>query len=464
MVSSGIDRRAVLAGSVIALSSGGALGAGRASPAEVPARGMPATAAGLDPASVQDQSERFQAAVDQAAARRVPLVLPAGRYLVGNIQLRPGTRIVAAAASTVLAFNGKGAFLRAVDCPDIRLDGLEIDGGFLPLGPGGTAALVMLSRCANARLSDVAIRNSGGSGLKLEVVGGAIEGCRISAVKDAAIFSVDGAGLSVSRNEISGCQNNGILIWRSTHGTDATRVSDNSISSIAAAAGGTGQNGNGINIYRAAGVMVAGNRMADCAYSAIRANEASNVQITANQAQRIGEVAIYAEAADERAGAAGFEGAVIANNLVDTAAAGIVVTNFNNGGRLATVQGNLVRNLFRREQEPQDKRGEGIAVEADAVVANNVIEDAATAGIMIGWGRHMREVVASGNLVRRARIGIAVSGSAGAGRCILANNLVSGSTDGAIRVMDHARPMGGDLLKGGISPAHLQLSGNLATD
>ena len=44
------------------------------------------------------------------------------------------------------------------------------------------------------------------------------------------------------------------------------------------------------------------------------------------------------------------------------AATGIEVTNFNDGGRLATVQGNVIRELFRREAEPIDKRGVGIAV------------------------------------------------------------------------------------------------------
>ena len=40
---------------------------------------------------------------------------------------------------------------------------------------------------------------------------------------------------------------------------------------------------------------------------------------------------------------------MIANNLVDKAATGVSVTNFNEGGRLAVVQGNLIRNLFLRK-------------------------------------------------------------------------------------------------------------------
>lgn len=464
MTTIALDRRAALAGALTIVAGGSASAADKPLVADVVAKGMPAAAVGLDPGASTDQSEKFQAAIDQAAARRVPLVLPSGRYLVGNIKLRRGTRIVAPGPDTVLLYNGRGDLLSAADAADIRLEGFAVDGGFLGLGGKGAAdGLVALVRCANARLVDLDVRNSVANGIRLDGVSGRVERCAVATVKGAAIFSNDGAGLVIAANTISGCQDNGVLVWRSAHGEDTTRVADNIISHIAAASGGTGQNGNGINIYRAAGVMVSGNRITDCAYSAIRANEASNVQMTGNHVARIGEVALYAEAADERAGAAGFEGALIANNIIDTAAAGIVVTNFNNGGRLATVQGNMVRNLFRREHEPQDKRGEGIAVEADAVVANNVVENAPMAGIMIGWGRHMREVVATGNLIRKSRIGIAVSGAAGAGQCIVANNLISGASDGAIRAMDHARAVGGDIARGEKAPAHVQAAGNVAT-
>ena len=130
----------------------------------------------------------------------------------------------------------------------------------------------------------------------------------------------------------------------------------------------------------------------------------------------------------------GFEGALIANNLVDTAATGISVTNFNDGGRLAVVQGNLVRNLFRREHEPVDKRGHGITVEADTALSGNVIESAPSAGIVIGWGTYMREVVATANLVRARRRHPRLGH--GRRRVPARNNMISGATDGAIRAMD----------------------------
>jgi uncharacterized secreted repeat protein (TIGR03808 family) len=222
---------------------------------------------------------------------------------------------------------------------------------------------------------------------------------------------------------------------------------------VRADGGGSGQNGNGVNVFRAGSVLVSGNRITDCAFSAVRGNAASAIQIIGNSCSRLGEVAIYAEF--------GFEGALIANNLVDTAATGITVTNFNNGGRLAVVQGNLVRNLFRREHEPVDKRGHGITAEADTALTGNVVESAPTAGIVIGWQHWMREVVATSNLVRASRVGILVSNDPGAGACLLSNNMVSGATDGAIRAMDgNGDPTGPELTHGG--DGKLTVVGNLS--
>jgi uncharacterized secreted repeat protein (TIGR03808 family) len=139
-------------------------------------------------------------------------------------------------------------------------------------------------------------------------------------------------------------------------------------------------------------------------------------------------VALYAEF--------GFEWAVIANNLVDGAAAAISVNNLNVCGRLAVVHGYLVRNLERREFEQVDKRGERIAVEADASVIGNIVENAPTAGILIGWGRYMGDVIVSGNLIRDAGVGISISSDTAAGASLVTGNMISGPRDGAIRAMD----------------------------
>jgi uncharacterized secreted repeat protein (TIGR03808 family) len=221
-------------------------------------------------------------------------------------------------------------------------------------------------------------------------------------------------------------------VWRSAVGEDGTIVASNRIERIEARSGGSGENGNAINVFRAGSVIVSGNRIVDCAYSAIRSNSGSNCQMLGNSCTGLGEVALYAEFS--------FEGAVIANNLVDKAATGIAVTNFNKGGRLAVVQGNLVRNLTMRKSA--DVRGNGVAVEADSVVSSNVIENAQGYGILAGWFNYLRDVSVTDNLIRNAHIGIGVSADTSAGTALITNNLIAGAKDGAIRAARlHDQPL-----------------------
>ncbi len=429
------DRRRFL-GAALALS----LSAGTA-PAKPRPTGSSNSAARppetLVPNSDHDQTAILQQVLDEAASRKQPLALPPGRFRIRSLTLRPGTRLVGSHGLTVLAAVGGGPLLFAEDAPDLLLEGIILDGGGFPIDDVRGLGLISLKRSHSVQLRNIAVRASALNGIALDQCGGRISGCTVTDLGRAGIFSNDATGLDISGNTITDTSNNGIQVWRSQQGEDGTTITSNRIERIAAHAGGTGQNGNGINVYRAGNVLVTGNRIADCAYTAIRGNAASNIQMVANNCQRLGEVALYAEF--------GFQGALIANNVIDTAATGISVTNFNEGGRLAVVQGNLIRNLFRREHEPEDKRGDGIAVEADAVVAGNTIEGAPTTGILIGWGRHMREVTATGNLVRHARVGIGVTGDISAGAVMITGNMISGAKDGAIRALRGIVPYGPDL-------------------
>ena len=264
---------------------------------------------------------------------------------------------------------------------------------------------------------------------------GRVANCEFGDIAQSALFSKDAAGLEISHNHVHDCGNNGILVWRTEVGEDGTIVSGNRIERIAAKDGGSGQNGNGINVFRAGSVLVTQNRIADCAFSAIRTNAGSNCQMVSNSCTRLGEVALYAEFA--------FEGAVIANNIVDTAAMGVSVTNFNEGGRLAVVQGNVIRNLFLRKTG--ETRGIGIGVEADSVVSRNVIEGAPSYGILVGWGDYLRDVSVTDNVIRKAHIGIGVSVRPAAGTALITDNLIDGTKDGAIRAMKGPTPTGPDL-------------------
>ncbi|CFX53327.1 Nitrous oxidase accessory protein [Candidatus Filomicrobium marinum] len=440
------NRRAVLA-----TSTGLAFALGATSVAARPTQAAAVddgSALKLRSGSARDQAAVLQDAIDVAYAAGRPVLLPAGRFVVGGLELRDGTRLIGAHGTTALVGANAESIISARNVSNIVIEGIRLEGS------GQVQHVVSLEDCQNIRLENLEIQGASGSALRVRACAGRIEGCMISEIGAVGIFALDSAGLEITRNTIAHCGNNGIQVWRSHAGDDSTMVSGNRISHVTARDGGDGPNGNGINVFRANNVTVANNKISDCAFSAVRGNAASNIQIVGNTCQRLGEVALYAEF--------GFEGAVISQNLVDTAATGIAVTNFNEGGRLAVVQGNLVRNLFRREHEPVDKRGEGITVEADATVTGNTIEEAATAGLAIGWGAYMRNVSATGNVIREASVGIMISADKDAGACLVSGNMISGSRNGAIRAMDHGRVIGPDLSTTTTQTGRVSIFGNLA--
>ena len=265
----------------------------------------------------------------------------------------------------------------------------------------------------NVAIENCTFVGSSRSGLALDRSSGRVFRNTFRDHDDAGIRAIESTGLSITDNAVEDCGNAGILVYRWTAGEDGTIVTGNRIRRIAAKGGGTGQNGNGINVFRAHGVTVANNSISDCAFTAVRANSANNVQITGNNCKDSGEVGIYSEFA--------FEGAIIANNIVDGAATGICVVNFDEGGRIAAVTGNIVRNLTGvgpYEHEPPGF-GIGIAIEADAAATGNVIDGAPLYGMSLGYGPYLRDVAATGNVIRNAPVGVAVTVVDGAGSAVI---------------------------------------------
>ena len=74
----------------------------------------------------------------------------------------------------------------------------------------------------------------------------------------------------------------------------------------------------------------------------------------------------------------------------------------------------------------------------------------------------MRDVAATGNVIRRSRVGISVTNANEAGACLIANNLISQASDGAIRQMVHGVVLGPDLAKEPAAGGRIALAGNLA--
>jgi uncharacterized secreted repeat protein (TIGR03808 family) len=444
-----LDRRHFLAGAV----------AGSAVLTSRPARSAPLSALGLDaqslgvrPGSPDDQSRALQRAIDRAVQSRAPLLLPPGVYRVRDLKLPTGANIVGVRSATRLVATDERSLFTAERADSVSLTGLVLDGGHLPLP--SRRGLVHLTAALGFRISDCEIIRAGGNGITAERCAGAVTQTVISDAANMALFSLDSSGLMLTGNIVRRSGNGGILVWQSERRSDGSLIADNRIEDTAARAGGSGQNGNAINVFRAGNVIVRGNHIRNAAFSAVRGNAASNIQIIGNNCTEIDEVAIYAEFA--------FQGAVIANNIVDKAGVGISVTNFNDGGRLATVHGNLIRNVAaRRPGTPQNAEGIGISVEADAVVSGNVIESAVNAGISAGWGKYLRNVAVTGNVVREAGYGIAVSVSPGAGDAVISSNIISAARRGAIVGMDHRTAVAGDLAKDATSRyPQLRIDGN----
>jgi uncharacterized secreted repeat protein (TIGR03808 family) len=435
-----LNRRAFLA----------ALGATAATPAVAAVDGTAPTGGGdlnaaelgMDPGATANQSRLLQRLLDGASESNHQIYLPAGSYAVAGIRLPPRTRLAGVPGATRLVFSGSGTMFTAERAETIQLNGLTIDGAGQPLDPY-VPGIVHLADCRGVDITGCTVVGSSRSAIALDRSEGRIRGNTIGSSHDAAIRAIESTGLTISDNSVADCGNAGILVYRWSAGQDGTIVTGNRVQRIAAKDGGTGQNGNGINVFRAHGVIVAQNRIDQCAFSAIRANSANNVEIVGNTCTASGEVGIYSEFS--------FEGAMIASNIVDGAATGICVVNFNDGGRVAVVNGNIVRNLTGVGPYPPDPPGfgVGIAIEADTSVTGNVIDGAPRFGLLLGWGPFLRDVAATGYVIRRAPVGVAVSVVEGAGSALISDNLISGADKGAVVGMRWAETASGDLAKGG---------------
>lgn len=392
-----------------------------ATPFATAALAVEAVKYGVEPGKTEDQSAALQDAMLKAAADGRQLFLGAGTYFVSNLQVPSGLDLAGIAGETILAASGAAPVASIAGAANVRLSSLSFSAG--PAGPeGDDQGLLLVSASSGIRLADLGFSGGRANGLAIHDAEADISGCRFADHARAAIFALDSRGLAISSNRIGNCGNGGILVWGSAPRRDGSVIRGNVISGIGATAGGNGQNGNGINLFRVGDVVVADNQIAQCAFTAIRLNTTSDVTVTGNLCRMSGEVAIFSEF--------GFSGSVIADNLVDDAATGISITNMDAGGRLATCSGNIVRNIRPRSEVNPDTRPVGIYVEADTAVTGNAVDSVPGIGILAGNGPFLRNVTITGNSVTGAETGIAISTERDAktGKVLVANNLVSGAT------------------------------------
>lgn len=375
----------------------------------------------LIPDSGQDQSAALQQALGSAAAAGKTLRLPGGRIVAGNIEF-PGNLVVEGVP-------GRTELLRAYGDPIGRIGGRSglvlRDIAFLatPDGTKEAPALLGIEASTDITLERCQFSN-GPMGVMISDSAVTIRDCRFTRLGDTAIHSLNSRGLLITGNRIEDCGNAGIRIWRSESGSDGSILTGNRISKIDWRGGGSGQNGNGINVFRADEVIVSDNHIADCAFSAIRVNTTNNTQISGNMCLRSGEVAIFSEF--------GFSGSIIANNIVDGAAAGISMTNLDSGGQIAVCTGNIVRNITPLSLVNPDTSPYGIAAEAEAAITGNTVQNVPGIAIAAGNGPFLRNVLIASNVISASNIGIAVSVAEGAGPVHIANNIISNARDYAV--------------------------------
>ncbi|KZL20932.1 hypothetical protein PsAD2_00924 [Pseudovibrio axinellae] len=370
------------------------------------------------PPSAQDTSQALQAAINEAAVQGRILQLGAGIFSCSGLSLPSRLVLRGVPGHTRLLLNGDGPLVKSAGTHHIQLTGLIFDGAHLPLSDD-VSALLAFSRCEHLTVNSCEINRSAASAFLLERCSGSITGNKIQDIERVAVLSYNANALTIEGNNIRDCGDGGILVHRWSQGYDGTLVCNNRISQVSSKNGGTGQNGNGINIFRADGVTVSNNKISDCTFSAIRSNASSNIQILGNTCHRSGEVALFVEF--------GFQGAIVSNNLIEKAANGISITNFREGGRLAVCSNNILRDITGTGPYAQNNPefGVGIAVEADTNVIGNLVEGARVTGIRLGWGPYMRNLIAAQNTVRSAPIGISISFAAQKQSALISQNITA---------------------------------------
>lgn len=420
------------------------------------AQSLDATTLNLTPGSLEDQSGPMQEALLRAASEGRPLFLPSGNYFMQNLQVPSNVVVEGIPGGTIFAAAGEAPVIRIAGSAHVSFSGVTFTRG--NGGPtGGDRGLVEIEASDHVALNNCSFVGGIANGLAVRDAGADIEDCDFTGHALAAIFSVDGRGLNISTNRITKCGNGGILVWGSKPRHDGSVISGNTITGIGNTNGGNGQNGNGINVFRCNDVIIANNQIADCAFTAVRLNATANVAVTGNLCRNSGEVAIFSEF--------GFSGSVIANNIVDGAAAGISITNLDSGGRLAVCSGNIVRNIRSQSEVNPDTRPFGIYVEAETSVSGNSIDTVPGIGIMAGYGAFLRNVIIADNVLYAVKTGIGVSvvQNPAPGPVSITGNIITNPLEFAIVGMEWDKVVSEDLVKDAKKYPHVTIANNAVT-
>jgi uncharacterized secreted repeat protein (TIGR03808 family) len=205
---------------------------------------------GLESNAARDQSKAFQKAIDMAAKRGGVLVLPPGKYIANGLTIAQPMQIEGIAGRSIIISKGGGPILQMGNTTNVVLRGLTFDGaGQAPLKQARRGSLVSAEDVKQLVIEDCVFLDSTASGLSLDRCSGRVANCEFGFIEQTGLFAFDSAGLSITGNTVHDIGNNGIQVWSSEKREDGTVVTGNRVERIAAKGGGTGQNGNGINVW-----------------------------------------------------------------------------------------------------------------------------------------------------------------------------------------------------------------------
>jgi uncharacterized secreted repeat protein (TIGR03808 family) len=392
-----------------------------------------------------DDTANVQAAIADAETAGGVVQLGAGTFNVSELTIKNNVAIIGVPGATRLFAATGGMIFTIRTAAHVVLQGLG-------LAAKGITGNILTAKGVERLIIENCDFSGGETGMRISSCGGRISDNRFRFHEDVGVQSIDSLGMRISGNQVSDIGNCGIQVWQTERREDGSIITENHVSRIAVKGGGNGQNGNGINVFKAGNVTISNNRISDCAFTGIRNNSGANSIITGNSISRCNEVALFVEF--------NHDGSVVADNIIDTASQGIEIVNFDVGGRLSQCTGNVCRNLTGVDPEGLPLGG-GILCDADVIVANNLVDVAKNYGIRLGWGPYGRNLQASNNTIIGAKRGIEFS-LAGEGPYIITDNIISGSTLGAIVGMDHMQPITTDLaMPDAKVPANVNLSGNM---
>lgn len=413
-----------------------------------------ASAAGAFASPALARFERPATSAPLLTAAREEIRLPRGVTTTRGLRLPAGARLLADRAGSTLKLVGDGPLLTIEGGGRVEIEGVAFHGG--GAGAGQRDGGLIEARDAELVMTACVIRGAARDALRLERCAGRLVDVAIRSSGRAGLFSLDSHGLALRGLHVEECGDNGVQIWTSTPRHDGTTLEDCRIHRVEARSGGSGQHGNGVSIFRAGGVTAKGNRISMCAFSALRNNGGRDVRFVDNICVESRETAIFAEFA--------YRDCVIAKNLVDGGSAGIQMTNFADaGGRGGVCEDNVIRGLHLHYDAGGPERGleSGIKVEAETLVRRNRVEGAPWMGIQVGWGPSLKDVRVEDNQISGAPIGIGVSVAPGAGRAVIARNVIAGAERGAVVAMRWKERVSGDLARERNGFATLTIEGNV---